>query len=116
MPGEGRAMNHLNFFFRTSRTLLTFRTFRLPDKFSNIAAINNEMENDKITADQLAQMIDLNNKLLSQAASTYAYNKINNILLMQVLAKVEGRDMEDIRNNVDRYIAQFADEFMKKNS
>jgi len=74
-----------------------------------------EMENDKMKADLLAQVIDLNNKLLSNAASTYAYNKINNLLLMQVLAKVEGRDLEEIRTNVDRYIAQFADEFMKKN-
>jgi hypothetical protein len=71
----------------------------------------NEPEND-----QLTRVVDLNAKLMSSAASNYAYNKINNILLMQVLAKVEGRDMEEIRTNVDRYIAQFADEFMKKNA
>jgi len=71
----------------------------------------NEPEND-----QLTRVVDLNAKLMSSAASNYAYNKINNILLMQVLAKVEGRDMEEIRTNVERYIAQFADEFMKKNA
>ena len=71
----------------------------------------NEPEND-----QLTRVVDLNAKLMSSAASNYAYNKINNLLLMQVLAKVENRDLEEIRNNVDRYIAQFADEFMKKNS
>jgi hypothetical protein len=71
----------------------------------------NEPENE-----QLTRVVDLNAKLMSSAASNYAYNKINNILLMQVLAKVEGRDMEEIRTNVERYIAQFADEFMKKNA
>jgi hypothetical protein len=49
----------------------------------------------------------------TKAAANYAYNKINNILLMQVLAKLENRDMEEIRTNVDRYIKQFADEYMK---
>ena len=78
--------------------------------------MNDQTENDKISTDQLARAIDLNAKLLSHAASTYAYNKINNLLLMQVLAKVDGRDLEEIRNNVDRYIAEFADEFIKKNS
>ena len=73
-------------------------------------------ENDKIKAEQLARVIDLNAKLLSNAASTYAYNKINNLLLMQVLAKVENRDLEEIRSNVERYIAQFTDEYLKKNS
>ncbi|MDR3694566.1 hypothetical protein [Mucilaginibacter sp.] len=73
-------------------------------------------ENDKMKAEQLARVIDLNAKLLSNAASTYAYNKINNLLLMQVLAKVENRDLEEIRNNVDKYIAQFTDEYLKKNS
>jgi hypothetical protein len=71
----------------------------------------NEPEND-----QLTRVVDLNAKLMSSAASNYAYNKINNILLMQVLAKVENRDMEEIRANVERYIDQFADEFMKKNA
>ena len=37
-------------------------------------------ENDKLKAEQLARVIDLNAKLLSNAASTYAYNKINNLL------------------------------------
>lgn len=73
-------------------------------------------ENDKMKAEQLARVIDLNAKLLSNAASTYAYNKINNLLLMQVLAKVENRDLEEIRNNVEKYIAQFTDEYIKKNS
>jgi len=71
----------------------------------------NEPEND-----QLTRVVDLNAKLMSSAASNYAYNKINNVLLMQVLAKLENRDLEEIRVNVDRYIAQFADEFMKKNA
>jgi len=78
--------------------------------------MNDQTENDKNKAGQLAQVIDLNAKLLSNAASTYAYNKINNLLLMQVLAKVEGRDLEEIRNNVERYIAQFSDEYIKKNT
>ncbi len=78
--------------------------------------MNDQTENDKIKVDQLAHVIDLNAKLLGNAASTYAYNKINNLLLMQVLAKVEGRDLEEIRNNVDKYIAQFTEEYIKKNS
>ena len=78
--------------------------------------MNDQTENDKIKAGQLAQVIDLNAKLLSNAASAYAYNKINNLLLMQVLAKVEGRDLEEIRNNVDKYIAEFTQEFLKMNS
>ena len=77
--------------------------------------MNDTIENDK-KAEQLARVIDLNAKLLSNAASTYAYNKINNILLMQILAKLENRDLEEIRNNVDRYIAQFTDEYISKNS
>ena len=78
--------------------------------------MNDQTENDNIKTDLLNRAMDLNAKLLSQAASTYAYNKINNILLMQILAKLEGRDLEEIRNNVDRYIAEFSDEFIKKNS
>jgi len=78
--------------------------------------MNDQTENDNFKADALSRTMDLNAKLLSHAASTYAYNKINNILLMQVLAKLENRDLEEIRNNVDRYIAEFSDEFMKKNS
>jgi hypothetical protein len=60
--------------------------------------------------------IDLNAITLSSAASTYAYNKINNLLLMQILAKLENRDLEEIRTNVDKYIAQFTQEFLTKNS
>jgi hypothetical protein len=78
--------------------------------------MNDQTEIDKIKVDQLAQVIDLNAKLLTNAASTYAYNKINNLLLMQVLAKVEGRDLEEIRNNVERYIAQFTEEYLERNS
>jgi hypothetical protein len=78
--------------------------------------MDSPIDNDKTKTDLLAQAVDLNAKLLSNAASTYAYNKINNILLMQILAKLDGRDLEDIRDNVDRYIAQFTDEYMKKNS
>jgi len=78
--------------------------------------MSDQTENDKIKAEQLARVIDLNAKLLSNAASTYAYNKINNILLMQILAKLENRDLEEIRNNVDRYISQFTEEYIKKNS
>lgn len=83
--------------------------------YFNITTMNDTIENDK-KAEQLARVIDLNAKLLSNAASTYAYNKINNILLMQILAKLENRDLEEIRNNVDRYIAQFTDEYISKNS
>jgi hypothetical protein len=77
--------------------------------------MSDQTEHDKIKAD-LARVMDLNAKLLSNAASTYAYNKINNLLLMQVLAQVESRNLEEIRNNVEKYIAQFSDEFMKMNS
>jgi hypothetical protein len=77
--------------------------------------MSDQTEHDKIKAD-LARVMDLNAKLLSNAASTYAYNKINNLLLMQVLAHVESRNLEEIRNNVEKYIAQFTDEFMKVNS
>ena len=78
--------------------------------------MKDQTENDNVKAELIGKAMDLNSKLLSHAASTYAYNKINNILLMQVLAKLEDRDLEEIRNNVDKYIAQFSDEFMKMNS
>jgi hypothetical protein len=78
--------------------------------------MNDQPENVKVETDLLPRVMDLNNRLLSSAASTYAYNKINNILLMQVLSKLENRDLEEIRNNVEKYIAQFTDEFMKANS
>jgi hypothetical protein len=77
--------------------------------------MSDQTEHDKIKAD-LARVMDLNAKLLSNAASTYAYSKINNLLLMQVLAQVESRNLEEIRNNVEKYIAQFTDEFVKMNS
>ncbi|MDP9078598.1 MAG: hypothetical protein M3O71_14295 [Bacteroidota bacterium] len=64
-----------------------------------------QTENDKFKAD-----------FLSIAASTHAYNKINNLLLMQILAKLEGRDLEEIRDNVDKYLNQFSAEFIKANS
>jgi hypothetical protein len=72
--------------------------------------MNDQIENEQIN------IVDLKAALLSNAASTYAYNKINNILLMQILAKVENRDMEEIRINVERYIAEFADEYVKMNT
>lgn len=78
--------------------------------------MNDQLENDKIKADLMGRAMDLNATLLSSAASTYAYNKINNLLLMQILAKLENRDLEEIRNNVDKYIAQFSEEFMQMNS
>jgi len=72
--------------------------------------MNDQIENDKLKSDAAMQQMALNT-----AASTYAYNKINNLLLMQVLAQVEGRDLEEIRTNVEKYIAQFSDEFIKAN-
>ncbi len=78
--------------------------------------MNDQTENDKIKAQLFGRTVDVNTTLLSSAASTYAYNKINNILLMQILAKLENRDLEEIRNNVDKYIAQFQDEFVKMNA
>ena len=78
--------------------------------------MNDQLQNDKIKADLAGRAVDLDTTLLSSAASTYAYNKINNLLLMQILAKLENRDLEDIRNNVDKYIAQFSAEFIKMNS
>jgi hypothetical protein len=78
--------------------------------------MSDQTENEKTIAELSASVADLNSKLLSYAATNYAYNKINNVLLMQVLSKVESRDMEDIRVNVERYIAQFTDEYVKKSS
>ncbi len=78
--------------------------------------MNDQAENESVKTDLLNRAMDMNAKLLTQAASTYAYNKINNILLMQILSKLENRDLEEIRNNVDKYIAEFSDEFVKKNS
>ena len=77
--------------------------------------MNDQIENGTVVQDLSGKVIDVNSILLNSAASTYAYNKINNILLMQILAKLEDRDLEEIRNNVDRYIAQFSEEFVKNN-
>ena len=78
--------------------------------------MNDQIENENLKSDLLTRSMDLNATLLTHAASTHAYNKINNILLMQILAKLEGRDLEEIRTNVDGYLAQFAEEFMKMNA
>ncbi len=78
--------------------------------------MSDQTENEKTIAALSAQVADLKSKLLSYTATTHAYNKINNVLLMQVLAKVENRDLEEIRSNVDKYIAQFSEDFIKKNS
>ena len=78
--------------------------------------MDSQIENEKIRADLFNKVMDMNATLVSNAASSYAYNKINNILLMQILAKLEERDMEEVRNNVDNYIARFTEEYMKKNS
>lgn len=72
--------------------------------------MNEQIENDKIQSDVTMQQMALNT-----AASTYAYNKINNLLLMQILAQLESRDLEEIRTNVEKYITQFSDEFIKAN-
>jgi len=77
--------------------------------------MSDQIENFQITKDMSGNVVDINAILLKSAASTYAYNKINNVLLMQILAKLEGRDLEEIRTNVERYIAQFSEEFIKEN-
>lgn len=77
--------------------------------------MSDQIENVSITKDMAGNVIDINAILLNSAAQTYAYNKINNVLLMQILAKLEGRDLEEIRNNVERYIAEFSEEFIKNN-
>lgn len=78
--------------------------------------MNDQTENDNIKADLFGRTMDLNATLLTHAASTHAYNKINNLLLMQVLAKLENRDLEEIRSNVDKYLAEFSAEFIKMNT
>ena len=78
--------------------------------------MENQTENNNAHAELLNKLKETDNRLTNAAASTYAYNKINNILLMQVLAHLESRDLEEIRNNVDKYITQFTDEYMKKDS
>ena len=78
--------------------------------------MNDQTENDNIKAELFSKTMDMNATLLSHAASTHAYNKINNLLLMQVLAKLENRDLEEIRNNVNNYITEFSEEFIKKNT
>jgi hypothetical protein len=78
--------------------------------------MSDQTENEKTIAELSARVAALEGKLLNFAAATHAYNKINNVLLMQTLATVENRDMEQIRTNVENYIAQFTDEFLKANS
>ncbi len=75
--------------------------------------MNDQTENNNALTSNPA---GLSSMVLNIAASTYAYNKINNLLLMQLLAKAENRDLEEIRANVDRYVAQFTEEFKKANS
>jgi len=75
--------------------------------------MENQTENNNAHAELLNKLTEMNSRFTNNAASTYAYNKINNLLLMQVLAHLENRDLEEIRNNVDKYIAQFTDEYMK---
>jgi hypothetical protein len=72
--------------------------------------------NDQTIADLSAKVAKLEASLLDYAATTYAYNKINNVLLMQSLSKLEGRDMEEIRVNVERYIVDFTAEYKRDNS
>lgn len=78
--------------------------------------MDNQTENSNAHAELLNKLTEMDARLMGSAAATYAYNKINNILLMQVLAALENRDMEEIRNNVDNYIARFTEEYMKKNT
>jgi hypothetical protein len=78
--------------------------------------INNQTESNDAHAELLGKLTAMNARLASNDASAYAYNKINNLLLMQVLAHLENRDLEEIRSNVERYIAQFTDEFTNKTS
>jgi hypothetical protein len=73
-------------------------------------------ENERTIADLSARVAKLEGKLLDYAATSYAYNKINNVLLMQVLSTTENRDMEEIRVNVERYIADITSEYVKGNS
>jgi hypothetical protein len=77
--------------------------------------MSDQIENGTVVQDLSGKVMDINGILLNSAAATYAYNKINNVLLMQILAKLENRDLEEIRNNVDRYIAEFSQEFIKMN-
>jgi hypothetical protein len=74
------------------------------------------IENEKTVADLSARVAALESKLSDYASTLYAYNKINNVLLMQTLATVENRDMEQIRGNVEKYIADFKQEFLNTNS
>ena len=78
--------------------------------------MDNQTEDNNAHAELLNKLAEINARFTANAASAYAYNKINNLLLMQLLAHQENRDLEEIRNNADRYIAQFTDEFMKKNA
>jgi len=78
--------------------------------------MDNQTESNNAHAELLGKLTEMDSRFTGNAASAYAYNKINNLLLMQVLAHLENRDLEEIRNNVDKYISQFTDEYMRKNS
>jgi len=78
--------------------------------------MDNQTESNNAHTELLNKLTELDGRLTGGAASAYAYNKINNILLMQVLAHLENRDLEEIRNNVDNYIARFTEEYLKKNA
>jgi len=75
--------------------------------------MDNQTESNNAHAELLNKLTEMDGRLTNSAASAYAYNKINNILLMQILAHLENRDLEEIRNNVDNYIARFTEEYMK---
>lgn len=76
--------------------------------------MENQTENSNAHAELLNKLTEMNSRLNGNAASAYAYNKINNLLLMQILAHLENRDLEEIRNNVDNYIARFTEEYKKR--
>jgi hypothetical protein len=78
--------------------------------------MDNQTESNNAHTELLNKLTEIDGRLTGNAASAYAYNKINNILLMQVLAHLENRDLEEIRSNVDNYIARFTEEYMKKNA
>jgi len=78
--------------------------------------MDNQTESNNAHTELLNKLTEMDGRLTGSAAAAYAYNKINNILLMQVLAHLENRDLEEIRSNVDNYIARFTEEYMKKNA
>lgn len=78
--------------------------------------MDNQTESNNAHSELLNKLTEIDGRLTGSDASAYAYNKINNILLMQVLAHLENRDLEEIRSNVDNYIARFTEEYLKKNA